>query len=229
MAEESLVESRSMRPADARTRPEGGLAPVAPDALSRVFPIAIASLVLVALWAGAGNERLPAMGWAAAFLFLAVERDVRSMRIPNWLTLPSLLGALALGAVHGGVAGFGASLLGAGVALGILILPFAFHGLGAGDVKAAMVLGALWTVDSFLPALWWMVTAGGVMAILLLASRGQLGDLLRRWGRSLVTSVRTARLTYIPPAAGAAGTGLPFAVAMGLGAAAYQIWGTPWI
>jgi prepilin peptidase CpaA len=169
------------------------------------------------------------MGWAAAFLFFAIEEDVRSMRIPNWLTGPSLLGALVLATIHGGAAGLGASLLGAGVALGILFLPFAFHALGAGDVKAAMVLGALWTAESFIPALWWMVTAGGVMAIVLLATRGQLGDLLRRWTQSFVTSVRTARLTYIPPAAGAAGTGLPFAVAMGLGAAAYQIWGTPWI
>jgi prepilin peptidase CpaA len=223
------MEPRALRAADARTRPEGGPTPASPDAVSRVFAIGIASLVGVALWAGAGNERLPAIGWAAAFLFLAVEQDVRSMRIPNWLTLPSLLGALVLGAVHGGAAGLAASLLGAGAALALLILPFAFRGLGAGDVKAAMVLGALWTTESFLPALWWMVTAGGVMAILLLATRGQLGDLLRRWGRSAVTSVRTARLTYIPPAAGAAGTGLPFAVAMGLGAAAYQIWGTPWI
>jgi len=92
-----------------------------------------------------------------------------------------------------------------------------------------VVLGALWPTATFLPALWWMVVAGGVMAIVMMAARGQLADMLRRWARSAVTSVRIARLTYISPAAGSAGTGLPFAVAMGLGAAAYQIWGTPWV
>jgi hypothetical protein len=37
----------------------------------------------------------------------------------------------------------------------------------------------------------------------------------------------TRRVTYFGPAEGAT-TGLPFAVAMGLGAAAYQVWGMPW-
>jgi prepilin peptidase CpaA len=229
MADEAFVDSRSLRPADARTRPGGGILPASPDALSRVLPVGIASLVVAALWIGAASGRLPAFGWTAAFLFLAVEQDVRRMRIPNWLTLSSLLIALALGAYQGGLDGFGEALLGAGVALAILFLPFAVRALGAGDVKAAMVLGALWTTETFLPALWWMVVAGGVMAIVMVAARGQLFDMLRRWGRSAVLTVRAARLTYISPADGSAGTGLPFAVAMGLGAAAYQIWGTPWV
>jgi len=203
--------------------------PTLPDASSRALPIGIASLVLAALWIGADSGRLPALGGSAAFLFLAVEQDVRRMRIPNWLTFPSLLTALALAAWQGGLAGFGEALLGAGVALAILFLPFAFRALGAGDVKAAMVLGALWGTETLLPALWWMVVAGGVMAVVMVAARGQLPDMLRRWARSAVLTVQAARLTYVSSAAGSTGTGLPFAVAMGLGAAAYQIWGMPWV
>ena len=43
-----------------------------------------------------------------------------------------------------GAVGLGYALAGAGVALGVLFVPFVLRWLGAGDVKAMMVLGALW-------------------------------------------------------------------------------------
>jgi len=80
-----------------------------------------------------------------------------------------------------------------------------------------------------LPALFWIVWAGGILAILLVAGRGELGDLCRRWARSAWVTLSTRRATYFGPAVGsAAGGGLPFAVAIGIGAAAYQLWGFPW-
>jgi prepilin peptidase CpaA len=191
--------------------------------------LAIAVLVSASVVWTAKEAPLPALGWAAAFLFLAVEQDVRGMRIRNWLTLPALAGALCLAGWTGGWVGLQSALAGAGAAFGILFIPFVFRWLGAGDVKAVMVLGALWGVEFLLPVLWWMILVGGILAIAMVAARGGLLDLLRRWGSTVVVSLRTGRLTYFGPAPGAAAAGgVPFAIAMGLGAAAYQVWGTPW-
>ena len=191
---------------------------------------AVAALVVTCFVLSPSGSPLPAPLWSAAFLFLAIHQDVRGMRIPNWLTLPSLLGALALGAWNGALAGAGAALAGAGIALAVLFVPFALRVLGAGDVKAGMVLGALWGADAFLPALWWMVLAGGLLALVLLTAQGALPDLLRRWARSARHSLLLRRIVYFPPTErSAAAGGLPFAVAMGLGAAAFQTWGTPWV
>jgi prepilin peptidase CpaA len=158
-----------------------------------------------------------------------VQQDVRALRIPNWLTFPSLFVAIALGALHGGLGGAAHALGGAAAALGVAFVPFALRWLGAGDVKAGMVLGALWGATTFLAVFWWMIVVGGLLAVAFVGAQGGLFDLLGRWLRSAQASVMTRRLTYFRPAAGsAAAGGLPFAVAMALGASAFQIWGTPW-
>ena len=191
--------------------------------------LAVAGLVSVCFVSTSGEGSLPARGWAATFLFLAVAQDVRNLRIPNWLTFPSLLVALTVGLAAGGLAGLGHAALGAALALGVFVVPYLLGGLGAGDVKAAAVLGALWGAPFVLPVFWWMLIAGGLLALAWIAVRGGLPDLLRRWLRSAQATFFTRRFTYFAPGAGsAAGAGLPFAVAMGLGAAAYQLWGTLW-
>jgi prepilin peptidase CpaA len=192
--------------------------------------VAIAAGVCASFLWSAQESPLPATGWAAAFLFLAVEHDVRLLRIPNWLTFGGLGVALALAAITRGSLGVTAAAAGAGTALAVLFLPFALRWLGAGDVKAMMVLGALWGRGLVLPTLFWMVIVGGGMAIALVAARGELRDLLLRWGRSLWITLSTRRFTFFPPSPGsAAAGGLPFAVAMGLGATLHQIWGSPWL
>jgi hypothetical protein len=81
-----------------------------------------------------------------------------------------------------------------------------------------------------LPTLFWMFIAGGGMAIALLIARGELSDLCSRWGRSLWITLSSGRLVFFAPAPGsAAGGGIPFAVAIGIGASIYQIWGFHWL
>ena len=177
----------------------------------------------------AQESPLPATAWAAAFLFLAIEHDVRSLRIPNWLTAGGLAVALLLALATRGAIGIGYALAGAGVALLVLFVPFVVRWLGAGDVKAMMVLGALWGHELVLPTLFWMFIAGGVLAIALLIARGELRDLGTRWARSAWITLSSGRLTFFAaPPGSAAGGGLPFAVAIGLGASIYQVWGFPW-
>jgi prepilin peptidase CpaA len=176
-----------------------------------------------------GVEPLPALPWAAAFLFLVVEEDVRRMRIPNWLTLPALAAALAWRAVDAGAAGAAAGLVGALVPFAVLFFPFARGWLGAGDVKATMVLGALWGGESVAGVIFWTSLCGGLLAVTLVVASGGGPDLVRRWARSLVLTIGAREPVYCGPAAGSvAASGIPCGIALALGAAALELWGLPW-
>jgi prepilin peptidase CpaA len=162
-------------------------------------------------------------------LCLAAQQDVQRLRIPNWLTFPAMLGALALHTADLGLLGLQQGLLGLGLAFGLLFIPFALRVLGAGDVKAVMALGALWGPHTLAPLLVWMFAIGGGLAFAWIAVAGGLLDMLRRWKSSFVLSVANRRLTFVPAAEGSvARRGIPFAVAIGLAVIAQQLWGTPW-
>jgi prepilin peptidase CpaA len=198
----------------------------ASSGLAVLFALVVGALFL---WTGA-REPLPALGWSAGFLFFVVEEDVRRRRIPNWLTIPALGVALGLGGWAGGWLGAATAVGGAALAFGLLFPVFCMRWMGAGDVKALMVLGALWGPMALLGSLWWMMLAGGVTALAVAATSGALPDLLRRWALSLAMARANGRWLPLPPASGgAARTGIPFGLAIGLGAAAYQYWGVPWL
>jgi len=191
--------------------------------------LTVAGLVgLGLLWSG--SERpLPALGWAAAFLFLVVEEDVRRLRIPNLLTLTGLLLALVYVTWLGGITGLVQAVGGALCVFALFFVPFAMRWMGAGDVKAVMVLGALWGATVAIGLVFWALVLGGALAIAIILLRGGLPDLLRRWSQTLGLFIATRRLRYFAPHPGAAAAGgLPFGVAIALGVAAYQLWGVPW-
>ena len=72
--------------------------------------------------------------WAGAVALA----DLRTRRIPNWLIVIGMLVGLGLALKSGN---FVDPLQGFGLAFIVGIVPFALRALGAGDVKAAMVVG----------------------------------------------------------------------------------------
>ena len=158
-----------------------------PALLAAGSSLALSGVVLAA--GLAGSQTLLVSGCAAAFLGLAVATDVYENRIPNWLTLPGLALALVLAPALGGAGGLVAALLGAALGLAIGVGPYALGGMGAGDVKAMMVLGAWLGASSFASAAVFAVAAGAVLAIVALLARAELSDYLRRWARNLWLSV----------------------------------------
>jgi prepilin peptidase CpaA len=166
--------------------------------------------------------------WAAVFGFLVVESDVRTRRIPNTLTALGLVVALAVAFVAHGWAGVGLAVLGAGLALGILFPFFAFRALGAGDVKAMMVLGALIGPLVLVELLPWTALAGGVLAVATAARYGLLLGILRRWAGSIMTSIALRRVVLMSPEKPLTVRGVPFGVAIIWGASAHQLWGALW-
>lgn len=197
--------------------------------LGRPLAMVLAAAVSTAFLVCVPVDRLPTLGWVAVFLFFAMESDLRSLRIPNALNLVGGLAALAIAFVHGGPAAAAWALAAAGLTFALLFPLFAWRILGAGDVKALMVLAAFLGAAALPGLLWWSAVCGGVIGLAWIALRGGALDLARRWGRSLVILVCSQRWLYVPPApSSAAAQGIPFAVAIGAGATALQIWGTPW-
>jgi len=181
---------------------------------------------------GAGlisSTPLPVFGWAAAFLILAVASDVRFHRIPNWLTLPTLLAALLASPWLGATSGPLEAAAGAGLGFALLVGPYALGGMGAGDVKALMVLGAWLGPEAVLGTAAWAVIAGGAFGLIMLALRRELVAYAQRWGRMLLSALNLRRISYEPPAAQSiAAGGIPFAAAIAIGLAAQWYGGSPW-
>jgi len=187
-------------------------------------------LGMVLIGAGlVGSTQLPVLACAAVFLFFAVAIDVRSHRLPNLLTLPALLGALLLSPWSGATSGPLEAGTGAALGFALLLAPYAIGGIGGGDVKAVMALGAWIGPEAMLGSVAWALIAAGTFGLALLGLRRELGDYAWRWGRNLAVTLTMRRLVYEPPAPGSgAATGMPFAVALTLGLASQWLGGPPW-
>jgi prepilin peptidase CpaA len=110
---------------------------------------------------------------------LSAVYDVRSRRIPNFITLPAMLFGLLLHAVLGGwrqsaAAGAGGLICGL-----IFFLFYLAGGMGAGDVKLITAAGCIAGLPLIGHLLFWTALAGGVMAISLALYRRQLATTVR--------------------------------------------------
>jgi prepilin peptidase CpaA len=108
----------------------------------------------------------------------AVFTDVRTRRIPNWLT-----GAIA-GAAFGLAFGGGPvtpvrALLGLLVGLVLMLPGHVIGATGAGDVKLMAAVGAVVGPDVIFRAFLYSAVAGGVLAVVVALRRGRLGTTLQ--------------------------------------------------
>src|SRR5262249_48813434 len=113
-------------------------------------------------------------GLAAA----AVGWDLATRRVPNVLTFGAAGLAFAVSAAQAGLGGLAWSVLGWLAGVGLFLPLFAIGGLGAGDVKLLAAFGAcLGPRGAFFAAIWAALT-GGVLAVIVAASKGYLGRAL---------------------------------------------------
>lgn len=90
------------------------------------------------------HDTVPPWVWSLAVVaaMIASFTDLRTMRIPNWLTLPLLAAGMAYGGTKAGWSGLGNAALGCAIAGAIFVAAYAIAGGGAGDAKLMMALGA---------------------------------------------------------------------------------------
>ena len=105
--------------------------------------------------------------WAIALLLAlwAGWLDLRFRRIPNWLTVSGFVLGLATNGILWGWAGIKGGLEGAGIAIGVLIVPVILRGIGAGDLKLMIALGACLGPWKFLNVLLASILIAGAMAV----------------------------------------------------------------
>ena len=118
-------------------------------------------------------------------LATAIVTDLRSSRIPNWLTISAMVFGLAGHAWQHGLQGLLFSLFGLFVGLGLFLLLHLSGSIGAGDVKLMAVVGAMvGPEEAFLSALL-AITVGGLYA---------LGAMIYQWGL-IATVLKLSRVT----------------------------------
>lgn len=106
-------------------------------------------------------------------LLMAVVMDLRSSRIPNWLTFSAMGFALAGHAWLNNMDGVLFSLAGLGTGLGVFFLFYLAGGIGAGDVKLMAAVGAFVGVYGVLSCAWLAMMIGGAYAV---------GAMCYQWG-----------------------------------------------
>jgi prepilin peptidase CpaA len=119
---------------------------------------------------------------AAACAVVASVFDVKSRRIPNFITMPAFLFGLALHLALGGWIQL-LTALAAGVICGLVFLVFYIAGgMGAGDVKLIMAVGCIGGFSHIAYLLVLTALSGGVMAICLAVARGRLRQTIANVG-----------------------------------------------
>jgi len=107
------------------------------------------------------------LAWWANVVVLVVASgiDLRTRRIPNWLSIPFLLSGMIVPAIAGGWAGLKTSLAGFGLALLLFGLPCFLRGMGIGDLKLAAGVGAWIGPNQFWLAFIMTAIVGGILAV----------------------------------------------------------------
>jgi prepilin peptidase CpaA len=96
---------------------------------------------------------------------IAVATDVRSRRIPNWLSLPFLLSGMVMNGLRGGPAGFVQSIEGIGLAVAVAGALCYLRGMGMGELKLFAAVGAWIGPGQLFVALIATGIAGGFLAV----------------------------------------------------------------
>src|SRR6266852_6160768 len=124
-------------------------------------------------------------------LVTAMCTDLRSSRIPNWLTFPTMGFALVAHVWMDGLQGAIFSLAGLGAGLGLFLILYVSGSIGAGDVKLMAAVGAIMGPYGALLSGLLAIMVGGLYA---------LGAMCYQWGfattgRKLVSAAQGALLT----------------------------------
>jgi prepilin peptidase CpaA len=114
----------------------------------------------------------------AVIVVAAAATDLRSRRIPNWLTLPGVCAGLLLNWFISGLPGIGTALTGMMLGFGAYLVLYFLHAMGAGDVKLMAAVGAIVGPANWVAVFIASAIAGGVLAVALMIWKGRVRETL---------------------------------------------------
>ena len=130
-------------------------------------------------------------------LIISAVIDLRTHKIPNLITLPSILIALIYHSLLYGLDGLLFSAGGIGVGIGLLIIPYLMGGMGAGDAKLMGAIGGFLGAKAAFYAFLIIAAVGGVYALILVVIyRSNFNGFFRKQFDTLVSFILMQK--YIP-------------------------------
>jgi prepilin peptidase CpaA len=127
----------------------------------------------------------------------AAVYDVRYRRIPNWLTVGGILIGLALNTfLYQGWPGLRFALTGMAAGFGVYFVLYAVRAMGAGDVKLMAAVGAMVGWEDWFGIFLITAVIGGVMALILVATRGRMKKTLWNVG-FILHEMKSGRPAYV--------------------------------
>lgn len=153
----------------------------------------------------------------SSILIIAVVNDLRFQKIPNILTFPAMVVAIAYNSWFNGLEGFLFSVEGIGLGMAVFIAFHLFGGMGAGDVKLMGAVGGFLGPKGVFIAFLFTALTGGIYSLVILAFHGYLRGTARRYGTMLKTYLLTQKIVYTPASKEESKLRLCYAVAIALG------------
>jgi prepilin peptidase CpaA len=120
--------------------------------------------------------------------------DYKERRVPNYLNVVIMISGLAAQGLFNRWAGLTAGFEGLALGLGLLIIPWAMHMMGAGDVKLLAGMGAwlgpVWVLWTFVLG----ALIGGIASLIMIAWKGRWAGALQNFQLAAVkcTSAKLA-------------------------------------
>lgn len=167
----------------------------------------------------------PGVPMLVLLLALAAWTDWRTLRVPNWLTVPGMAWGLYFSAIHGTsvASGLFAGALGLLTGLLLLLPLFALRVLGAGDVKLMAMVGAFLGALATFKAALVIGIVGGVAAVLFALSHRALGQLAVN-ARDIVQSAALPGVHLWQPGVSGTSIGkLPYGISIALGTLVFLV------
>lgn len=152
--------------------------------------------------------------------------DIRFRRIPNWLTVATLVAGFLGNLVVPEAPGLIASLAGFGLALLIYAPLYLLRAMGAGDVKLLAAIGAVVGPRTWFVVFLFSVVIGSLLGLVLLLTKGRLrrtfaniGSILSELAHLRVPYAKEPDLDVSSPSAAA----MPHGAAVALGSLLYLV------
>jgi prepilin peptidase CpaA len=130
-------------------------------------------------------------------IVIACITDVKSLRIPNWLTIGAAITGLGLQGLLGGLPGLGDAGFGLIVGFAVMLLLHAVGAVGAGDVKLFGAIGALSNAAFALSAVSYSIVFAACIGLLIIISRRQLAATIKQTALSVTLLVTLRDMSVI--------------------------------
>lgn len=153
--------------------------------------------------------------WGCAlFLGIALITDIRSMRIPNMISLPALVSGMLMQVMMSGLDGLLFAVCGAGAGFGLLLVMYVMGAVGAGDVKLFAGIGAWMGTMFTLQVIMYSILFGALIGWIIVLGKREAGSRIRSIARRTGGFLQLRKFSLLKGKSGSGLLKFPFMLAV---------------